>query len=133
MTDAEPTVDQGAPEEPVVEWEHPGAHLDIGAGLQDALRAEHALELAPNGWGFIQFQRGNPETVGRNGVFTTELLGLLRGRIERFQEGPMACEENATALELFDDLIDVFENRVATRKAQGVYGEEIPHKPAGDA
>jgi hypothetical protein len=46
----------------------------------------------------IAFQQGPEKTVGVNGLTNEVLLAIVADRLERFQAGPAACEENAEAL-----------------------------------
>lgn len=44
------------------------------------------------------FQNGNPDTHGNNGITLESLLVVVEDRLQGFQQGDYACEENAEAL-----------------------------------
>lgn len=46
----------------------------------------------------ILFQHGNPGTEGVNGITMESLLAVVIDRLEGFQAGPYACEENRQAM-----------------------------------
>ena len=46
----------------------------------------------------LDFQDGPIKEVGVNGLTHEVLLAVLADRLRRYQSGPYACEENATAL-----------------------------------
>lgn len=46
----------------------------------------------------ILFQHGNPGTEGVNGITMEALLAVVIDRLEGFQAGPYACEENRQAM-----------------------------------
>lgn len=46
----------------------------------------------------LTFQRGDPAKVGVNGLSIESLFAVGLDRLEGFQSGPFACEENATAI-----------------------------------
>lgn len=76
----------------------------------------------------IAFQhgpRGLPSSVP--GVFDDDLLAILEDRLDGFQSGPFACEENAAALAAVRTARTALGLRVARRIAQGVLGANAPH------
>lgn len=46
----------------------------------------------------LVFQSGEPDEVGANGVTMEALLAIVQDRLEGFQAGPHACEENRMAI-----------------------------------
>jgi hypothetical protein len=76
----------------------------------------------------IPFQhgpRGAPTSTA--GIFDDDLLAILEDRMQAFEEGPFACEENALALAHIRDARYWLGTRVARRVAQGVLGANAPH------
>lgn len=77
----------------------------------------------------IQFQHGPRGVPGSTpGVFDDDLLAVAQDRLEGFQSGPFACEENAEALEAVKAARAALGKRVARRIAQGVLGANEQHK-----
>lgn len=70
----------------------------------------------------IYFQNGPVKEVGHNGVTEITLLAIVADRLESFQSGPYACEENYDALEAVNDAIDALLARTANREKRGVEG-----------
>ncbi|MFM0405204.1 hypothetical protein [Paraburkholderia dipogonis] len=62
-------------------------------------RASHCYSVAIPGKQsmLIRFQHGNP-SVEINGVTNEVLLAIMADRLEDFQRGPFACQENADML-----------------------------------
>lgn len=76
----------------------------------------------------IQFQHGPRGVEGSTpGVFDDDLLAIIEDRMEGFQSGPFACQENAEALEAIRVARDCLGKRVARRIAQGVLGANENH------
>jgi hypothetical protein len=75
----------------------------------------------------IFFQNGPVPTAGLNGVTNELLLALVIDRLEGFQSGPFACDENATALEHTVKALETLQLRTKRRIAQNVEGVEITH------
>lgn len=76
----------------------------------------------------IAFQhgpRGLPASTP--GIFDDDLLAILEDRLDGFQSGPFACEENAAALAAVRTARTALGLRVARRIAQGVLGANAPH------
>ena len=71
----------------------------------------------------IGFQRGprNDET-SRRGVLDTDLLEIVRHRLQCFNAGEYACEENAKALEHVEEALRWLNRRVTDRANRGVLG-----------
>ncbi len=70
----------------------------------------------------LQFQNGPIAEVGVNGVTHEVLLAILIDRLEGFQSGPYACEENADALRYLHAAADRLNARTRARVARGVEG-----------
>lgn len=77
----------------------------------------------------IQFQHGPRGVQGSvPGVFDDDLLAIIQDRLEGFQSGPFACEENQEALVAVRAAREALGKRVARRIAQGVLGANEQHK-----
>lgn len=70
----------------------------------------------------ILFQNGPIPEVGTNGVTHEVLLAILIDRLEGFQSGRFACEENAEALCNLRAAQDCLKSRTEKRLARGVEG-----------
>lgn len=70
----------------------------------------------------IQFQNGPIKEVGTNGVTHEALLAILIDRLEGFESGQYACDENADALEYLNRAQMALLSRTQKRLARGVEG-----------
>lgn len=70
----------------------------------------------------IVFQNGPIGEVGVNGVTQEALLAVLIDRLESFQSGQWACEENAFALNHLRDAQESLLRRTRRRMERGVEG-----------
>lgn len=59
----------------------------------------------------LTFQRGDPAKVGVNGLSIESLFAVGLDRLEGFQSGPFACEENATAIAGLKGVLDALAAR----------------------
>ena len=76
----------------------------------------------------IQFQHGARGIEGSTpGVFDDDLLAIVQDRLESFQDGPFACEENAKALVCVREARSALGLRVARRISKGVLGVNENH------
>lgn len=78
---------------------------------------EHAL-LAN-----IQFQKGarnDPDAI--HGVLDSDLLEIVRDRLQAFQKGPYATRENACALTHIEEALMWMNKRAEDRAERGVLG-----------
>lgn len=57
-----------------------------------------------------------------NGAFVENIINAAIGRIEFYQAGQFACDENAEALQHLIDARDALRSRTANREARGVEG-----------
>ena len=92
----------------------------IGAG-----NARHYYEVERNGETLaqIQFQHGARNEEGSTpGVLETDLLEIVRHRIQCFQDGEYRTRENACALTHIEEALMWLNKRVADRKERGVLG-----------
>jgi hypothetical protein len=70
----------------------------------------------------IKFQNGPIAEVGVNGVTQEVLIAICIDRLECFQAGPYACQENADALGYLKMAQDALLSRTRARMARGVEG-----------
>lgn len=74
--------------------------------------------------GQISFQNGpiNADGNGVNGVQNEDLLAIVIDRLEGFQSGKYACNENDLALRLCRMALDMLQHRTRVRIRRGVEG-----------
>lgn len=70
----------------------------------------------------VKFQKGPIKENGINGVMNEDLLMIVRDRLEGFQSGDYACEENAEALNNVKDALAALQSRTKKREDRGVEG-----------
>lgn len=70
----------------------------------------------------LEFQHGPIKEVGVNGITNEVLLAVVADRLEGFQSGPYACEENAAALKSVKLAQDFLHQRTRARVDRGVEG-----------
>lgn len=70
----------------------------------------------------IPFQNGPVGEVGLNGITQEILLAIVRDRLEGFQSGSYACEENQLALEAVMAAQEALDSRTKARIERGVEG-----------
>lgn len=76
----------------------------------------------------VKFQHGARGAEGSTpGVFDDDLLAIIQDRLECFQAGPFACDENEEALEAVRVARAHLSERVARRMAKGVLGANERH------
>lgn len=72
---------------------------------------------------FLKFQNGNPnEEV--NGISNEMLLAILIDRMEGFQSGKFACDNNQVALECLKTALVALNGRTAARVSKGIEGTQ---------
>lgn len=89
---------------------------------QDGTKAVGGGPAAPGFCYAIDFQNGPIATVGVNGLTHEALLAILIDRLEGFQAGQYACEENAEALNDLKHAQGMLKFRTEKRLARGVEG-----------
>lgn len=73
----------------------------------------------------VFFQKGARKEVGsQHGVIDSDLLEIVRDRLNAFQEGPFASEYNAQALVHIEQALVWMNKRVEDRIARNVLGKE---------
>lgn len=71
---------------------------------------------------FVKFQERPIKEFGVNGCQNEDLLAIVIDRLECFQSGPFACEENARALKKIEESLGWLKYRTADRVRRGVEG-----------
>lgn len=85
--------------------------------------ADYSPENAEAALACIKFQKGprnDPES--RRGILDSDLLEIVRNRLQAFQDGPYACIENARALMYVEQALIQLNMRVENRLERGVLG-----------
>ncbi len=90
-------------------------------------RACHEYEIlssdAPTRiFGTIYFQNGPVEEVGVNGCHQEDLLVIVMDRLQHFQRGDFACEENELALTNIEKALSWLRDRTNKRIEKGIEG-----------
>ncbi len=70
----------------------------------------------------IMFQNGPIQEADVNGISNEVLLAIVMDRLEGFQSGEFACENNANALHLVAGALTVLHMRTKERMNRGVEG-----------
>jgi hypothetical protein len=73
----------------------------------------------------VKFQNGPVKENGVNGVQNEDLLAIVIHRLQGFQSGPYACQENADALVKCQEALMRMEDRTVVRERRGVEGTSI--------
>ena len=73
-------------------------------------------------FGKVRFQNGPVKETGVNGCHQEDLLVIVIDRLQHFQGGNFACEENAMALTHCEDALDWLRSRTNERVGRGVEG-----------
>jgi hypothetical protein len=78
----------------------------------------------------IRWQNGllgrGPERKAPNGAFVETVIAVAAKRLEFYQEGPFACEENEIALRKLEEALDWLHTRTEDRERRGVEGTHQP-------
>lgn len=91
---------------------------------QEALDGSSAHVIKP--YINIKFQRGPIKEHGVNGTTMEAVLQVITDRLEGFQKGPFACEENDRALAHIDSALEALRERTSKRLDRGVEGTNKP-------
>ena len=73
----------------------------------------------------ILFQNGPILESGKNGITVESLLTICKDRLDSFQSGNFACEENQEALDAIEKALRALERRTLARQIRGVEGKSI--------
>lgn len=91
------------------------------------IHAPDWLDKSPNGFFVsLQFQDGPPADCGINGLTNEALLAVLVHRLEGFQAGKFACNENHHALKHISLALECLHARTRERRQKGIEGQLIP-------
>jgi len=110
--------------------DQPGAgganHLYRIKGIDTTRNASAGAEASadPNNLDIL-FQNGPIPETGVNGVTQEVLLAIVQDRLQCFQDGPYACEENGKALEAVKVAQHWLQFRTLKRMARGVEGTHV--------
>ncbi|EKU99705.1 hypothetical protein Lepto7375DRAFT_1773 [Leptolyngbya sp. PCC 7375] len=86
---------------------------------------QYRTEIEADGAEFYtetNFQKGPVQEVGLNGIQNEHLLAMVIHRLQGFQSGPYACNENAQALASLQKAMQWMEARTKDRSARKVEG-----------
>ena len=75
----------------------------------------------------VVYQNGLPTEVGVNGCRIEDVIRVAVDKLEAYQCGPLACEENAEALRYLKLARQSLAHRIQRRKDQGVWNTMAPH------
>ncbi len=96
---------------------------DIGPGGAYHGYSIMSNEAVPSKLGSIFFQKGPRHAEDSiPGVLDTDLLEIVRHRLQHFQAGDYACHENDMALRAIEEALLYMNERVKNRAARGVLG-----------
>ena len=73
--------------------------------------------------GELQFQKGPIGDNGANGIQQEDLLKVVVHRLQSFQNGPLACRENAIAKTHVETALHWLNARTMDRRFRGVEGK----------
>lgn len=72
--------------------------------------------------GYVKFQNGAIKENGVNGITQEALLAIVIDRLESFQAGPFACNDNDAALAACKRALWYLQHRTVARIQRGVEG-----------
>lgn len=75
----------------------------------------------------VVYQSGIPTEVGVNGCRIEDVIEVAVDKLERFQSGPLACEENAEAIRFLKLARQSLSERIQRRREQGVWNTMSAH------
>lgn len=76
-------------------------------------------------YSMVLFQNGTIPEKGVNGVTQEALLAIVQDRLEAFQAGPFACDENQRALQAVKEALHWLHYRTLKRMARTVEGSHV--------
>ena len=71
----------------------------------------------------VSFQKGPVGEVGLNGIFMEDLIAICIDRLNGFQSGDYACEENQNALDSLQMALKYLNQRTEDRIHRGMEGK----------
>lgn len=88
--------------------------------ISSVKKDDHGLPLESTR---IKFQKGSIAEVGVNGCKMEDVMDILMHRLEGFQSGEFACQENGLALSYIKMAKQALERRTNNRQLRGVEGK----------
>jgi hypothetical protein len=76
----------------------------------------------------ISYQSGFPQDVGVNGCRVEDVITAAIDRLQQYQAGALACEENLAAILHLDAARSALQDRIHRRQEQGVLNTNIRHE-----
>ncbi len=76
----------------------------------------------------IVYQSGFPQDVGVNGCRVEDVIQAALDRIQQYQSGSLACEENRAAIRYLNAARQSLDDRIHRRQEQGVLNTLIKHE-----
>jgi hypothetical protein len=73
----------------------------------------------------INFQNGPIKENGINGIHNEDLIAIVIDRLDGFQSGEYACQDNADAATCLSNALAYLRKRTDARKARGVEGTSV--------
>jgi hypothetical protein len=73
----------------------------------------------------VRFQNGPVKEFGINGCHQEDLLAIVIDRLESFQAGDFACDDNQEALDRIKEAMKCLNRRTSDRQKRGVEGTNI--------
>lgn len=98
-----------------------GPDLDKNSAVRSMSGTEFPLANVER----VIFQCGGVREDGVNGLTNEVLLAIVRDRLECFQAGPFATQENATALQNVNEALRSLHKRTEARLRRGVEGKQV--------
>ena len=86
---------------------------------------DHGNERLAESYADVKFQDGPIKENRVNGCHQEDLLAIVIDRLESFQAGEFACEENHKALGCIKEALKWLNHRTAVRQKRGVEGTNI--------
>ncbi len=75
----------------------------------------------------VVYQSGLPTEVGVNGCRIDDVVNVAIDKLQFYQDGPLACEENAEAIRYLKLAKQSLAHRIQRRIDQGVWNTMEPH------
>lgn len=77
----------------------------------------------------VVYQCGIPKDAGVNGCRVEDVIDVALFKLNQFQIGPLACEENAEAVRYLKLAKQSLAERIQRRQIQGVFNTMAAHEP----
>jgi hypothetical protein len=76
----------------------------------------------------VVYQSGLPTEVGVNGCRPEDVIDVVVDKLEKYQHGPLACEENREAIRYLKLAKQSLHQRIQRRRDQGVLNTMTRHQ-----